>query len=51
MTRKLIPLAVASAIVGSALLGNVEIRTLPRGLTVARGCAPALPPRPEGEGR
>jgi hypothetical protein len=36
-------------IVGSAVLGNVEIRTLPRGLVVAKGCAPALPARREEE--
>jgi hypothetical protein len=36
-------------IVGSAVLGNVEIRTLPRGLVVPKGCAPALPARRKEE--
>ena len=34
-------------IVGSALLANVEIRTLPRGVVPAKGCTPALPAKRE----
>jgi hypothetical protein len=34
-------------IVGSAVLGNVEIRTLPRGLPLMRGGSPALPAKGE----
>ncbi len=36
-------------VVGSALLGNVEIRTLPRGVPADHGSHRALPPKREGE--
>ncbi len=35
-------------IVGSAVLGNVEIRTLPRGVTLADAASRALPPKAGG---
>ena len=36
-------------VVGSALLGNVEIRTLPRGVPPGHGSHKALPPKSEAE--